>query len=301
MINEIILDIKRYIEYVGKEHGLFVSLHDRRGRIQPFIHELAVYNIHNNPYCLYCKSSPALWQICVEKQEKVLKKCADGAFYGMCHAGVCEFVYPFYQQKRDARELAGFISVSGYRPAGDAVPERVEALPDLFSIPRDDLYRMYMKGLSPCPPQRELLDSIIPPLARMLELLLGEYSDVSGNSRAGSNENVLYYSLVNYIQRAHNHKIRVSDMARAFNCSSSYISHIFAKNCGKSVSRFVNELRIHEARLMLETTALSIQDIALTVGYSDANYFSNVFRSLCGTSPSQYASESRERRESLRK
>ncbi|MDD7301459.1 MAG: helix-turn-helix transcriptional regulator [Eubacteriales bacterium] len=66
------------------------------------------------------------------------------------------------------------------------------------------------------------------------------------------------------------------------------MSHLFKSRSGMTINQYVNALRIDEARAMLDSTDMSIQDIGLTVGFSDANYFSNVFRASVGVSPREY-------------
>lgn len=46
---------------------------------------------------------------------------------------------------------------------------------------------------------------------------------------------------------------------------------------------------------MLDSTDMSVQDIAMTVGFSDANYFSSVFKSITGLSPRAYRADRRDK------
>ncbi|NDL66461.1 helix-turn-helix domain-containing protein [Anaerotalea alkaliphila] len=50
----------------------------------------------------------------------------------------------------------------------------------------------------------------------------------------------------------------------------------------------MNRVRILRALEYLQTTTLSITDIAAQVGILDANYFSRIFRKIVGSPPSYF-------------
>jgi AraC-like DNA-binding protein len=51
---------------------------------------------------------------------------------------------------------------------------------------------------------------------------------------------------------------------------------------------YFNRLRIQRACELLNNTALSVQEIGQTVGFSDPYYFSRAFKRIIGASPNQY-------------
>ena len=55
-----------------------------------------------------------------------------------------------------------------------------------------------------------------------------------------------------------------------------------------TVTDCINKTRIRQALILLNTSELSIGDIASRCGFPDANYFSRVFRRQQGLSPKQY-------------
>ena len=58
--------------------------------------------------------------------------------------------------------------------------------------------------------------------------------------------------------------------------------------------KYILEIRIRNAQVLLETTDYSIIDIASIVGYDNAMYFSRLFRKAKGVSPSRYRKVFRE-------
>ena len=57
---------------------------------------------------------------------------------------------------------------------------------------------------------------------------------------------------------------------------------------GRAPVEHVQTLRIEEAKQLLETTDMSLEDVAAEVGYSEASSFRHVFRRLVGMTASAY-------------
>ena len=56
----------------------------------------------------------------------------------------------------------------------------------------------------------------------------------------------------------------------------------------RTIAAYTAQQRTERAARLLATTTQSVQDIALFVGYDDANYFVKVFRAAHGMTPSAY-------------
>lgn len=289
MLSRLPSDITAYVRKLNIDRGLFVSIHDRGGILTPYMHELVSCNIHSNPYCIYIKTNEALWQRCVELQSRVFRKCencnANGSirFFGMCHAGVCEYIYPV--ACLDDNHVKAFVSVSGMRES--SVSHRAEETACEFGLDLTELHRLYMSSLTDNLPDTDEMDTLIMPLVHMLELLISEAGRLMVSPQA-SNSYVLYYELVRYIMRSLEYPLSAVAIAEQYNCSVSYISHLFKRFCGMSVGQYIKSLRLRRARTLLEATNLPISDIAVTVGFCDANWFSTTFSKEYGMSPSAY-------------
>lgn len=77
-------------------------------------------------------------------------------------------------------------------------------------------------------------------------------------------------------------------LAAAQNINPSYLSALFKKETGKTVTEYVNEKRIELASQLLRTTNLQIQTVAQYCGMADANYFSRVFKKYKGMTPTVF-------------
>lgn len=62
----------------------------------------------------------------------------------------------------------------------------------------------------------------------------------------------------------------------------------FKAATGLSVIDYVQNLRIEEAKHLLETTGLAVDEIGVRVGYENLSFFRQLFRRRCGLSPAGY-------------
>ena len=70
--------------------------------------------------------------------------------------------------------------------------------------------------------------------------------------------------------------------------SLGYLSSVFKKETGKTISEFVCIRRMEYAEHLLNTTNLQVQTIALHCGIMDVQYFSKQFKKYKGKTPSQF-------------
>lgn len=82
--------------------------------------------------------------------------------------------------------------------------------------------------------------------------------------------------------------LSLSALARRLNVNSSYLSALFKKEVGSTLTEYVGKRRVNYAMLLLETTSLQIQTIAQQCGIPDVNYFTRTFKKYAGVTPKEY-------------
>ena len=70
--------------------------------------------------------------------------------------------------------------------------------------------------------------------------------------------------------------------------NTSYLSSLFKKETGMTLTDYVNQQRITYAKRLLKSTTLSIQGVATSVGIPDIHYFTRLFRRDTGMSPRDF-------------
>jgi AraC-like DNA-binding protein len=85
--------------------------------------------------------------------------------------------------------------------------------------------------------------------------------------------------------------VRLSDLAALVGVSSSQLSKLFREATGGGVLAHHTALKMARARLLLDTTDLTVAAVGREVGVADQFYFSRQFRRLHGISPRAYRAE----------
>lgn len=122
-------------------------------------------------------------------------------------------------------------------------------------------------------------------------LLLLEVGDLLDRLRTDSQPPVrpqlyLYLKMGAYLEEHYRNAHSRESVASRFGISTGHLTRIFREEGGTGFSRFLCEIRLREAERLLRSTALSVQEIALQCGFTDAGYFSRLFRHRYGRPPS---------------
>lgn len=83
-------------------------------------------------------------------------------------------------------------------------------------------------------------------------------------------------------------ELSMAKVAGYLHLNVKYFCRLFVKNMGCSFTQHLSLYRIKKATQLLETTALSIKQVSLAVGYTDPLYFSKVFKKYRLISPKEF-------------
>lgn len=81
---------------------------------------------------------------------------------------------------------------------------------------------------------------------------------------------------------------RLEELATAAGMSVTHYSTLFRRHTGFAPIDFLIRRRVQQACRLLDTTKLSVGEIAARVGYDDAYYFTRCFRRVMGCAPRDY-------------
>ncbi|TCC91726.1 AraC family transcriptional regulator [Pedobacter frigiditerrae] len=93
---------------------------------------------------------------------------------------------------------------------------------------------------------------------------------------------------VSYIQINLKNQLRVIDLAKRANQHPDYFSRLFLKHMGTRPITYINEKRIERAQYLIITTHISLDQVAVEVGYDTTPYFSKIFKKITGLTPGKY-------------
>ncbi len=76
--------------------------------------------------------------------------------------------------------------------------------------------------------------------------------------------------------------------AERLNVSPAYLSSVFKREVGMSLTRYITQLRIDYAQKLLRETTQTVEQIAQTVGFEGKRYFGTLFKRETGMTPQAY-------------
>lgn len=93
---------------------------------------------------------------------------------------------------------------------------------------------------------------------------------------------------LDYVYEHLHQRITVMDLAACTGLSESYLSTLFKKEMGVSLSDYILRRRIEAAENMLKFSSYSCADIAATLAFSSQSHFTRAFRAQTGFTPRAY-------------
>lgn len=98
----------------------------------------------------------------------------------------------------------------------------------------------------------------------------------------------LIQDICHYIGNNYHNKLTRAHLANYYGYNADYLGKLFKDEMNKTISTYINEIRLEKAKNLLAHTSLSIQNISELVGYSDVFYFSKKMKAATGYSPSRW-------------
>ena len=92
----------------------------------------------------------------------------------------------------------------------------------------------------------------------------------------------------NYIEMNIDRNIHAQELADLVGYSVTYFTRRFREETGFGISDYVKAARIERAKILLETSENSVQEISEKLGFTTRNYFTKCFREITGMTPVEY-------------
>ena len=248
------------------------------------------YTGHYCDFCRFARSLPGGRVACeksdhgeAERLARVYKK----PFFHRCHMGLCELVLPvvrcerllglvFIGQCRIEGEDASAEVIKGAQARGGDVRHFLELYQALPAIKREQLLAM-----------GDLFDLYFSQIGGDRSIFDGE------GTAAGKEGKSLAERIAAYVDANYYRNLTSGILSERFFVNPSYMARAFQKRYGESVTSYIHRVRIRNACRLLRDSNISVNSIALNVGYDDSNYFCRLFRRLQGMSPIQYRRQQR--------
>ncbi len=96
------------------------------------------------------------------------------------------------------------------------------------------------------------------------------------------------YKVIEFIKANFQRRMSLEEIAASTYLSKTYLSSLFKKETGYSISEYINIVRIERSKSLLLEENISIIDIANLCGFEDQSYFTKVFKHIVGITPKKY-------------
>ncbi len=270
--------IDEAITYFESVHKLFITIHDCAGIMWQYMSPERRF--HRSPWCLAIKSGPKANARCMEfdiQHLRPLFQAGAEARYHLCPAGFVEWVAPLRQQNG---QLIGVL-FAGQRTADQAFLQELP-LPPLQHPPT------LLQPQPPPPVSRQeaelILEGVRQLVARIEQILWRE----NPSSRVGFRDLPRIVMIRNVVRRHCVRGVTLRQLADVLHLSESRTAHVVRELFGCSLSRLVLLERLRFAAFLLETTTLTVAEVARRCGIGDLSRFHRSFRAYTGLTPGKY-------------
>ncbi|MBN2048540.1 MAG: helix-turn-helix domain-containing protein [Anaerolineaceae bacterium] len=120
------------------------------------------------------------------------------------------------------------------------------------------------------------------------EHMLYDFTTRVGNLKDTHRYSSLVQTCCNYIKENVRKKLLVSDVAAHSGLSAYYVSKKFKAETGLSISEYIREEKISEAKSLLKYSQLSLSEISELFSFTTQSHFTSTFKQMTGTTPRKY-------------
>ncbi|WP_373238436.1 response regulator [Cohnella sp. REN36] len=124
-------------------------------------------------------------------------------------------------------------------------------------------------------------------IADVAQALMEEVKN-SSRFRNASESNAIVAESLAFIHKNYHQEMQLQTIADAVYVNSSYLSRLFHKETGETVTEAITKIRMEKARELLAKSEIKTQEIATMVGFDNPSYFSATFKKRFGLTPKAY-------------
>lgn len=111
---------------------------------------------------------------------------------------------------------------------------------------------------------------------------------VSHEASETSTQRQIYHDIIDYIKQHIHTKLTVAEIADHFGYNEKYLSHMFSSISKMTLKQFILKNKMDAANFLLTDSNKSIQEIAISLGFSDSHHFMKSYKKITGLTPSEY-------------
>lgn len=168
----------------------------------------------------------------------------------------------------------------------DEIFEMLSALKSAMELQFPGMAGHSLEGGSISSLKRIMETNSIAEMESCTRALVQQTQDMAQSSAASADH--IVSSVQAYISAHYGEQLSLDQLAQQFYLSSSYLSRLFKRETGTTLTTYLQNVRIEAAKNLLRTTALKSYEVAERVGINDPVYFSRIFKKITGLKPKDY-------------
>ena len=249
--------------------GLSISLLDTDFKT------IITYAYNTPEFCQKIQNCECGMQLCYHSDMDMLRECKRTRRFvsHVCHAGIIDSVMPIFKDM----VISGYIMLGRIRPSEDIgdIYENVAWMNES----KETLRESYLKIAYLNPSQLESVSHLVS-------------NSLFANAINIEFDKPLQVTL-DYIAQNLNGDLSVTNLCRISHTSKNMMYRIFRETFGCTIDEYITSERINKAKLLLETTEKTVQEIGEAVGAENPAHFCRMFKKNTGISPSSFRKEVR--------
>lgn len=136
--------------------------------------------------------------------------------------------------------------------------------------------------------QKADLCTTVPQIDALQTTMIQEYTLSMRNNQKKNVYSRPIVKCIDYIYDNLSQKLKVQNIATHLNINPSYLSRLFSREVGMSLSAYIKDKRLDAAAQMLQYSDYSITDISEYFNFSSQSHFTAAFQEKYGITPKRY-------------
>ena len=207
---------------------------------------------------------------CNQCDKRILTRCRSTKKLEchICRAGLYDSAMPI--MKYDT--IVGFVIMGQVR--SETSPASPQYLPDANPQTLKQINQFYEELPFISKKRLEALYDLLP------QILFGDAIEIVYDS--------IVTEVVEFIDANLQEKLSVNRLCKKFYISKNYLYEAFRNNFGNTITEYINEQRIKQAKELLKQSNDPVYKIGEKVGINNYAYFCKLFKKIVGVTPTEY-------------
>ena len=136
----------------------------------------------------------------------------------------------------------------------------------------------------------ELMTDVLD-LTRLNAQMVLDFTKRVETEKCGIRHSELVRKVREYARSHIEESITIDTLAKLCGMNRTYLCKLFAQETGMTASQYVTNIKVEEAKRLMDITPKTIAEIAAYLGYSSQSHFQRVFKKHTGMTPGEYRSK----------